>query len=185
MTTFSEIPDTSLVLVAIIPNKRDLDIARALGWYRIPLKSAPKVISVDYLAFYQTAAFDKADRWQIRWIAPILGHELTTRADLFRNEAEHPRANEEYFKLQLGSLIEIPNPIQAGDWKRVTFFYTTGQRCKHAKVLTDLPVRDEERQILWRSLRERALRGQEYNAQELPEMAIDPSILAFLGGLAK
>ncbi|NLA79620.1 MAG: hypothetical protein GX853_02560 [Chloroflexi bacterium] len=185
MAQFSEIPDTSLVLVAILPNKRDLDIARMLGWYRIPLKTAPKVISVDYLAFYQTAAFNEKERWQIRWLAPILGHELTTRADLFRDEPEHRRANEEYFKLQLGSLIEVPDPIQAGDWKRVTFFYTTGERCKRAKKLTDLPVHDEERQILWRSLRERALRGQEYNANQLPEMAIDPSILAFLSGLNK
>jgi hypothetical protein len=79
----------------------------------------------------------------------------------------------------------VPDPIQAGDWKRVTFFYTTGERCKRAKKLTDLPVHDEERQILWRSLRERALRGQEYNANQLPEIAIDPSILAFLSGLSK
>ncbi len=73
MTQFVEIPDTSLVLVAIIPNKRDLDIARMLGWYRIPLKSAPKIISVDYIAFYQTAAFNERERWQIRWMAPIQG----------------------------------------------------------------------------------------------------------------
>ncbi len=182
MTQFAEIPDTSLVLVAIIPNKRDLDIARMLGWYRIPLKSAPKIISVDYIAFYQTAAFNERERWQIRWMAPIQGHELTTRLDLFRDEADHPRATEEYFKLQLGPLIELPRPIQAGDWKRVTFFYTTGERCKRAEKLNDLPVHDEERQILWRSLRERALRGHEYNAQELPEFAIDPAILAFLSG---
>lgn len=185
MRSFIDIPDTSLVLVAVMPNKRDLDIARMLGWYRIPLKSAPKVISVDYLAFYQTAAFDENNRWQIRWMAPILGHELTTRADLFRDEPQHPRAREEYFKLQLDSLIEIPRPIQAGDWKRVTFFYTTGKRCKEATKLSDLPVHDEERQILWRSLRERAMRGQEYNAQELPELAVDPSILAFLSGFAR
>ena len=184
MTSFSEIPDTSLILVAIMPNKRDLDIARMLGWYRIPLKSAPKVISVDYLAFYQTAAFDENNRWQIRWIAPILGHELTTRANLFREETAHPRANEEYFKMQIGGLIELKNPIRATDWKRITFFYTTGKRCKEAETINDLPVHDEERQILWRSLRERALRSQEYNAQELPEMAIDPGILAFLSGLA-
>ncbi len=39
---------SDLVLVAVMPNQRDLEIARVLGWYRIPLKSAPKVISVDY-----------------------------------------------------------------------------------------------------------------------------------------
>ncbi|NJN44676.1 MAG: hypothetical protein HC806_08140 [Anaerolineae bacterium] len=44
---------TSLLLVAIIPSPRDLEIARVLGWYRIPLRRAPKVVAVDYLAFYQ------------------------------------------------------------------------------------------------------------------------------------
>ena len=67
---------SDLVLVAVMPNQRDLEIARVLGWYRIPLKSAPKVISVDYLAFYQTGAFSPEERWQIRWIAPILGHRV-------------------------------------------------------------------------------------------------------------
>jgi len=48
---------TSLVLVAVIKNPRDMEIARLLGWYRIPLRTTPKVIAVDYLAFYQTGAF--------------------------------------------------------------------------------------------------------------------------------
>jgi len=41
---------SDLVLVAVMPNQRDLEIARLLGWYRIPLKSAPKVISVELLS---------------------------------------------------------------------------------------------------------------------------------------
>lgn len=50
------IPSTALVLVAILKEPRDIEIARMLGWYRIPLRSAPKVVAVDYLAFYQTGA---------------------------------------------------------------------------------------------------------------------------------
>jgi len=42
-------------------------------------------------------------------------------------------------------------------------------------------VHDEERQILWRALRERAQSEQSYGAQDLPEMAIDPEVLALLG----
>jgi hypothetical protein len=42
------------VLVAVVNNRRDLEIARLLGWYRIPVRSAPKAVGVDYLAFYQT-----------------------------------------------------------------------------------------------------------------------------------
>src|SRR5512144_345243 len=94
---------TSLILVAILKAPHDLEIARLLGWYRIPLKTAPKVVAVDYLAFYQTGAFGE-HRWQIQFTAPVLGHELTTRGELLRDEAEHPRASEEYYKLQVGAL---------------------------------------------------------------------------------
>ena len=45
----------SLILVAVITTPRDLEIARILGWYRIPLRSAPKVIAVDFLAFADEA----------------------------------------------------------------------------------------------------------------------------------
>lgn len=108
-----ELAETALILVAILPNKRDFDIARLLGWYRIPLKSAPKVISVDYLAFYQTAAFDDDERWRISWLAPVQGHELTTRQELLHEEQNHPRAHEEYFKVQLGTLQQLPNRLSA------------------------------------------------------------------------
>ena len=175
-------PDTALVLVAIARDQRDLEIARLLGWYRIPLKSAPKVISVDYLALYQTGAFRPEDRWQIRWIAPILGHELTTSVELLRDQPDHPRALEEYFKLQLGPLQELPNPILADSWKRITFFYTTYGRVRTAAVLADLPVHDEERAVLWQSLRERALKANEYQAAELPQIPVDPAILALFSG---
>lgn len=178
-------PETGLVLVAVIPNRRDLDIARLLGWYRIPLKSAPKVIAPDYLALYQTGAFPGEERWQIRYITPVLGHELTTRKDLMRDQPDHPRANEEYFKLQLGGLQELNPPIPAGDWKRVTFFYSTVRNLCRAETLRDLPVHDEERQILWASLRERARRTAEYHATPLPEVAVDPAILALLGCFRK
>jgi len=173
----------SLVLVAIIPNRRDLEIARLLGWYRIPLRRAPKVINVDALAFYQTGDFGPEHRWQIDHFAEVRGHELTTRRDLFRDEPDHPRANEEYYKLALGPLQTLPHPIQAGPWRRITFLYTTGELFPQAQSINDLVVRSEERQILWRSLRERALQGGEYKPEDLPETALDPAILALLGNL--
>lgn len=178
-----DLPDTSLVMVALIPSPRDLDIARLLGWYRIPLKTAPKIIAVDHLAFYQPSAFPKGDQMLIRWLAPIRGHELTTRSEILQNQPDHPRAREEYFKLQLGPLIELSEPIPAKGWKRITFFYTTGERVKLAQSINDLPVHDEERPILWQALRERALKSEEYRADQLPEELIDPAILALLSGL--
>jgi len=119
----------------------------------------------------------------IRWLAPIRGHELTTRSEILQNQPDHPRAREEYFKLQLGPLIELREPIPAKGWKRITFFYTTGERVKLAQSINDLPVHDEERPILWQALRERALKSEEYRADQLPEELIDPAILALLSGL--
>ncbi len=173
----------ALILVAILPSARDLEIARLFGWYRMPLKSAPKVVDVDYLAFYQTAAFGEEHRWQVEYVAEVTGHELTTRRELFKDEPNHPRANEEYFKIQIGALQPLPQPIPAESWRRLTFLYTTGELLKRARCLNDLVVRADERQGLWRNLRERAMRAGEYHASDLPEQAIDPAILWLLEGL--
>lgn len=180
-------PETALILVAILPNPRDLEIARLLGWYRIPLCYAPKVVDVDYLAFYQTAAFGESERWQIRFFAPVRGHELSTRAELLRDESDHPRAREEYYKIQIGPLEQLQQSIAAGSWRRITFLYTTGENLRRAKVVRDLVVRSEERELLWRSLRERAVRSGQYQAGELPEETfdLDPQLLLMLGDLGK
>lgn len=174
---------SDLILVTILNDPRDLEIARLLGWYRIPLRSAPKVVAVDYLAFYQTAAF-KEHKWQIQYTAPVRGHELTTRLALLRDEPDHPHANHEYFKIQIGPLETLPRPVRSGNWKRVTFLYTTGEYLLNAETLTDLVVRTQKRSQLWKALRERASRSQDYaqSAGDLPDPELDPEILAALLG---
>ena len=172
---------TDLILVCLLPTPRDLEIARLLGWYRIPLRSAPKVVAVDYLAFYQPSAF--AERGgQIEYFAPVLGHELTTRGELLKDEADHPRATEEYYKIQIGGLEKLPNPITADKWKRLTFLYTTGEYLLKAKTLNDLVVDGDERQLLWHSLRERAENEQLYKI-DLPDTDISPEVLIALLGI--
>lgn len=174
------LPDpNALVLVAVINDRRDLEIARLLGWYRIPLRSAPKVVAMDYLAFYQTGAFG-AERWQIQYVAPVRGHELTTRLELLRDEPEHPRANEEYYKIQIGALAHLPKPVPAGKWRRITFFYTTGEYLLNAETVNDLVVQEEERRMLWQALRERASQAQHYQAESPAELPLDAALLAAL-----
>lgn len=173
---------TSLILVVVMNNPRDMEIARLLGWYRIPLRSAPKVVAVDYLAFYQTAAFGD-ERWCIQYIAPVRGHELTTRAELLQDERDHPRAQQEYYKIQIGPLVRLSEPIPAAGWRRITFLYTTGEYLQLAKTVNDLVVQSEERQVLWQALRERASQSQDYQVPDLPELAVDPALLAALLGI--
>jgi len=172
----------SLILVVYTPSPRDLEIARLLGWYRIPLRTAPKVIAVDYLAFYQPASFGEG-KWSIQYVAPVRGHELTTRAELIQDEIDHPRAAEEYFKIQIGPLVELPQPIRAGGWKRITFLYTTGEYFLGAETINDLVVHSDERKRLWHSLYERAGQEQRYGTEEMPGAELEPAVLALLLGL--
>jgi len=178
-------PDNLLILVTYLPTRKDLDIARMLGWYRIPLKTSPKIIEVDLFAFYQGNSFGIEHRWQIEFVAEYKGHELTRRVDLLRDEPDHPRANEEYFKIQLSPLVRLEPPILAGSWKRITFLYTTGHQLNQANVVNDLVVQATEREILWKKLRERAQYSIAYRADpnEVPEW--DPALLELVFGLNK
>jgi hypothetical protein len=172
---------TSLILVCLMPSPRDLEIARLLGWYRIPLRTAPKVVAVDYLAFYQPSVFGQRGG-QIEYVAAVRGHELTTRGELLKDEAEHPRAKEEYYKIQIGGLEKLKEPVLAEKWKRITFLYTTGEYLLNAKKLNDLVIDGDERLVLWRSLRERAENEQLYKT-DLPEVDIPAEVLIALLGI--
>jgi len=174
-------PD-ALILVAIIPTPEDLQVARVLGWYRIPSRTAPRILNVDFLAFYQPASFQDR-RWRIEFLAPVLGHELTTRAELLQDEVDHPRSDEEYFKVQLGSVRSLSHPIRAGNWKRFTFLYTTGEYFRGANILTDLTVAPAERRRLWKALRERGTSLSNYQADQDDLDAIPLDILTALLGI--
>jgi hypothetical protein len=177
----SMITPTDLILVCVLPGPRDLEIARLLGWYRIPFRTAPKVMAVDALAFYQPGTFGESGG-RIEYLARVRGYELTTGAELLRDEPEHPRAGEEYFKLQLGPLEKLAHPVVADKWRRLTFLYTTGEYLLKAQTLNELVVQSDERQLLWQSLRERAENEQEYKA-DLPEPDIPPELLMTLLGI--
>jgi hypothetical protein len=148
--------------------------------HRIPLKRAPKTVAVDWLAFYQTAKFGD-EKWAINFVAPVRGHELTTRAELLRTQPDHPRAHEQYYKIQIGPLERLPRPIPSRKWRRLTFLYTTGERLLKAEEINELIVQSEERERLWQALRERGLRAErDYETRQGP---LDLALLCALGNL--
>lgn len=177
--------ESDLVLVAVVPKARDYEIARMLGWYRIPLKSAPKMLFVDHLALYQPKSIVDNEFGVVASYASVRGHELVRRRDLFRDELDHPRAKEEYFKIALGPLQSLEPPVLAQKWKRLTFLYTTGKHLLGAKELSDLVVRDSERTQLWHSIREHAEKGNQYqeNMVESFSLEISPEMLFFINGM--
>ena len=176
-------PSSALMLVAIMPSPRDLEIARVLGWYRIPYRFAPKIVQVDYLAFYQPASFGKQHANRIEVFTEVRGVELVKRREIIRDEPDHPRADEEYYKIQVGPLEQIIPPILTDKWKRITFLYTTGAFFASAGIVNDLVVKTEERKILWHSLRDRAAASDLYPQKDVSEFELTPDILRFLGDL--
>ncbi len=126
------------VLVGIMNNRRDFETARDEGWYRIPRKHAPQgTTEAAALAFYFTKAFGD-EKWSIHWYAPVRGHELVRRRDLFPDKPDHPRADEAYYKLQLGPLVQLELPIYSLRWRRISFIQTSWDRFTAAEEINDL-----------------------------------------------
>jgi hypothetical protein len=125
-------------LVAVINNPRDMEIARTEGWYRIPVKHAPQRLGADYLAFYQTGAFGEGERWRVNFYAPVRRVRRVRRRDLLPDEPDHPRADDEYYKFELGPLARLPRPIPSRRLRRITFIPTTLKRLLSAQEINDL-----------------------------------------------
>ena len=141
------------VLVAIVNNPRDWAIVCQLGWYRIPVKRAPRQVGADYLAFYLTGAFPEGQRHRVLHYAPIRAYRLATRVALLPDEDSHPRAQDRYFKIEIGPLIELARPIISRELRRVTFIATTLSRLLNAVEINDLWDRDHAQNELWAALR--------------------------------
>jgi hypothetical protein len=131
------------VLVAVITRPKDLEAVRDLGWYRVPENKAPRGIFSEYIAFYFTAAFGE-QAYAVHYFARRLGHELMTRRDLLPDEPDHPRAEEQYYKLQLGPLQKREPPIFSQRWRRITFIHTTWDRFQAAEEINDLFAEGDE-----------------------------------------
>ncbi len=144
------------VLVAVVNNAEDFARARDQHWYRIPVRRAPRHIAAEYLALYQTGRFGNLGRC-VRYYAPILRYHLVKRRDLIPEQSDHPRADEQYFKLEIGPLAELPRPIANKRHPRLTFLYTTLQRLLAAEDVNDLWLRGAARQKLYAVIQERGL----------------------------
>lgn len=134
-------PDTP-VLIAVLNNRADWQRICEEGWYRIPVKHAPRRMAADVLAWYQTRAFGEQGG-QVRWYAPIDRYTITTRRELLPAEADHPRAAERYWRIEVGPLAELPRPIPAMRFRRVAFIPTRWERLLTAHSLTDLWMGDQ------------------------------------------
>lgn len=141
------------VLVAIVNNTRDWAIVRDQHWYRLPVKHIPRRgINAPILAFYQTKEFGD-EKWSINYYADALSWQTVRRSQLLPDEPNHPRANELYYKVQLGILRPLPHPIVSRKWRRLTFIVTHWGRLQEAQEVNELLHGTIWEERLWRALR--------------------------------
>lgn len=125
------------VLVAYVPHPADFARIEKEGWYRIPERHAPKGLHAEYYAFYFGRRFGER-KWAIHAYARRRGHELCRRVELMPEEPDHPRASDLYYKVQLGPIIWLDEPIISLRWRRITFVHTTWDRFQVAREISDL-----------------------------------------------
>lgn len=125
------------VLVAYVPRRTDFDHIERQRWYHVRQAHAPKGLYAEYIAFYFGSSFGER-KHAIYCYARNLGHELTTRRDLFPHQPDHPRADQRYYRLQLGPLQWCAQPIVNHGWRRLLFLHTTWDRFTHAADISDL-----------------------------------------------
>jgi len=133
-------PEQASVLVAIVPSVADWETVRRESWYRIPVERAPHRMAYDYVAFYHPRVFHDW-RWSIRSYARIERYDLRTRAELLPEQSDHPRAGRLYYRLSLGPLQMLPEPIPSRALRRISFIPTTLERLLRAEDVADLWLR--------------------------------------------
>lgn len=150
----SLLADDAPVLVAVLAHPDDLVRARDQHWYRIPLSAPTRQLAADYVAFYQTGTFGPAERWAIRYYAPVRGYHITTRRELIPGEPDHPHAADRYYRVELGPLQTLPSAIPSRRLRRITFIHTTLDRLLQAHEINDLWLKTKTQQRLWEALQQ-------------------------------
>jgi len=173
-------------LVVVLNDPADLARAREQGWYRIPLDRAPRRIAAEYLAFYQTGAFPPGERWSVRWIASVRGYHIATRRELIPAEPDHPRADDRYYRVELGALEPLPHAIPSRWLRRITFIPTTLTRLLGAVEINDLWIKSTAQERLWAALKQADVEAErQYPLREdLPEYVADFALICRQGKVA-
>ena len=139
----------------MLKHEKDLPIAVHDKWYRIPVKSAPVIVrenKIKYLALYQGKRFKNAPS-QIQWYGEVKKITVHKRIELLPEENYNPNANEDYYKIELGEVIKLPDPIRAIRPRRINFIITAYDRFIKAKELNEVFLESYIEEKVWDALK--------------------------------
>ncbi|MBK6722678.1 MAG: DUF559 domain-containing protein [Acidobacteria bacterium] len=174
------------VLVTIMNNPRDFEIARDSHWYRIPKDSVDKWLvkswPPEWLAFYQTKVFGKESH-SVNYYAKVMDIQEVPRSELF---AEHSRGKDPekiYSKLILGPLQQLPEPIFSRRFRRIVFIPTTWGKFSEAFEINDLYDESPLEDRLWAAFKRFGIcaERQEFFEVESEFVALDFAIYCVNG----
>lgn len=163
--------DAKDTLIALLKDRRDLDILFQQQWYRIPVKSAPKMVkdnAIKYLAFYQPACF-KEDAFKIRWYGEVKSLAIVKRKELFPAELTHPKAEENYYQLDLVELLPLAEPIFSRRKRRMVFITTTFERFQNARELNDVFSESPLEEKFWEGLKSSNIDAERQYMEQIKE----------------
>lgn len=140
------------LLIAIINNRLDFNLAREKHWYRIPVSSKEKWLKERWpprwLALYQTKVFGR-EAYAINYYAKVLDIRQVFRWELFPNQPRNDKSNRRYYQLFLEPLRRLPNPISSRRRRRIVFIPTTWQKFVNAGEINDLYDESSLEDRLW------------------------------------
>lgn len=140
------------VLVAIVNNQHDFDIAREQCWYRVPIDSAHKFLKnrwpPQWLALYQTKGFGN-EAYAVNYHAPVLDIREVHREQLFPEEPPTPKSGKRYYQILFKPLQRLTKPILSRRWRRIVFIPTTTDKLFNAVEINDLYDESPLEDRLW------------------------------------
>src|SRR3989338_7638305 len=138
------------VLVCVLKDKRDLRILLQERWYRIPVAYLPRR-KFTHLAFYQPIEFGRFGK-RIQYYARVLKGGIVKRIDLLPKEKNHPRAYEDYVRIEVAWVKKLAHPIKNIIPRRVSFGFTSLRSLLKAGDILELYGIPPTEQIIERGL---------------------------------
>lgn len=176
------------VLVAILNNRMDFELASDRHWYRIPVASAAKWLKErwppEWLAFYQTKVFG-AEAYAVNYYARVRDVRTARRWELIPEQPRDERGERLYHQIRIGPLQRLDAPILSRRRRRIVFIPTTWDKFTHASEINDLSDESPLEDALWAEFKRRRILAerQEFVRIKRTDYALDFAIYCGRGQL--
>ena len=176
--------ERSQVLVAILNNLLDFNVAREQHWYRIPVSSVDKWLSdrwpPQWLAFYQTKVFGE-EGFSINYYAQVSEVRMVLRRELFPDQPRDEKSERPYYQVLFDDLRRLPVPILSRRWRRILFIPTTWRKFSSAAEVNDLYDESPLEDLLWHELKQLKVHAERQEYIEVGERAYQLDFAIYCG----